>query len=60
MTTPDALAEARRRFPDISDADGPALEQHAALLDELRESVDLDRLAGTASAMTFDPRTPTT
>ncbi|MEV0868508.1 hypothetical protein AB0I24_11295 [Brachybacterium paraconglomeratum] len=60
MTTPDALAEARRRFPDIPDADGPALEQHAALLAALRESVDLDRLADTTSAMTFDPRTPTT
>lgn len=59
MTTPDPLTIARRRFPAIPDADGAVLEAHAALLAELREAVDLDRLTGTEAAMTFDPRTPT-
>ena len=59
MTTPDPLSIARRRFPAVPDADGPALEAHAALLAELRVAVDLDRLTGTEAAMTFDPRPPT-
>jgi len=59
MTTPDPLAAVRHRFPAIPDADGPALQEHAALLAELRERLDHERLARTASAMVFDPRTPT-
>lgn len=54
----DVLNTVRARFPSAPDADGPALHAHSALLADLRDRMDLDRLHGMDPAMTFDPRTP--